>query len=393
MTGTMRYRTAARTVGWGMALGFLGLLVTSSVQAQFSWFRSRGHQPEELRQRVPWGPACMVFTPKGDCIVSCHQFFDPPAPWQVIILKKGSDQWQPYPREEMNTGAMIPQYNLDSVMGLAIDGAGVVWMLDNGRRGDRIPKVVAWDTAKDEMFKVVDLPGAVRSTSFLTNIVVDPNEPFLYISDPANGADAALIVVDLRTNVMRRLLEGSYHVRPSQGVDLMVQGQAVEVRRPDGFTVRPLGGVNPLAIDPKGRWLYFGPMNSHNLYRVETRWLRDISLTAEQLQERVVSFSSKPVCDSIAVDGKGTVYFADIQQNTIGYVSEGDKKREYHLLVDPPDPRLLWPGGLFLDSSGMLNVLSKQLHMTPLYNGGKSSIVGPFPIFRVRTISGGMFWK
>ena len=377
---------------WWLVLALLA--VTSSLShAQFSFFKSKGHAPEELRQAIPWGPGGMVFTPKGDCIVSCHQFFDPPPPWRVVILKKGSDQWEPYPTEGMNNGTLAPQLNLDAVLGLAIDADGVLWMLDNGRRNEVPPKVVAWDTVKNTFKKVVDLTAAVRSTSFLCNIVVDPNEPFLYISDPANGADAALIVVDLNTNLARRLCEGDYHVRPSQGVDLVVQGQPVEVRRPDGFTVRPLGGLNPIAIDPKGRWLFFGPMNGRNLYRIETKYLRDIAISPQEIVERIETYSIKPVTDSIAVDSRGTVYFADIGQNTIGYVSEDDKKKEYHLLVNPPDPRLLWPGGLFLDNNGMLNLFSKQLHLTPLYNGGKSSVVGPFPIFRIRPVSTGMFWK
>ncbi|HRX55459.1 MAG TPA: hypothetical protein P5016_13145, partial [Verrucomicrobiales bacterium] len=84
----------SRAGEWWLVLALLA--VTSSLsQAQFSFFKSKGHAPEELRQAIPWGPGCMVFTPKGDCIVSCHQFFDPPPPWRVVILKKGSDQWEP----------------------------------------------------------------------------------------------------------------------------------------------------------------------------------------------------------------------------------------------------------------------------------------------------------
>ena len=38
------------------------------------------------------------------------------------------------------------------------DDAGVVWMLDNGRRGEEMPKIVAWDTKKDQLHKVIYLP-------------------------------------------------------------------------------------------------------------------------------------------------------------------------------------------------------------------------------------------
>ncbi|MEZ5432395.1 MAG: hypothetical protein R3F31_14705 [Verrucomicrobiales bacterium] len=46
---------------WWLVLALLA--VTSSLsQAQFSFFKSKGHAPEELRQAIPWGPGCMVFT-------------------------------------------------------------------------------------------------------------------------------------------------------------------------------------------------------------------------------------------------------------------------------------------------------------------------------------------
>ena len=46
---------------------------------------------------------------------------------------------------------------LDSVLGIRCDPKGIVWMLDNGRRSDRPPKLVAWDSNRNQFHKVIEL--------------------------------------------------------------------------------------------------------------------------------------------------------------------------------------------------------------------------------------------
>ena len=73
----------------------------------------------------------MAITPKGEYIISCHQFFNPTYAVQILNSKTGV--WEPFPTLEMNTPGSGSPVILDSVLGIKCDPEGIVWMLDNGR--------------------------------------------------------------------------------------------------------------------------------------------------------------------------------------------------------------------------------------------------------------------
>ncbi|MCB1231398.1 MAG: hypothetical protein KDN19_14085 [Verrucomicrobiae bacterium] len=342
-------------------------------------------------EQAPCGPGGLAITPSGDYIISCHQFFNPT--YSVVRLNRDGI-WEAFPNISMNTPAPGNQLALDSVLGIVCDEDGVVWMLDNGRRSQTAPKLVGWDTTKGKTggtHKIINFVApAVLKTSFLRNLVLDPEEPFIYISDPALGQDAAVIVVDLNTGLTRRILQGHYSVQPDENIALELDGKPVEAKTQDGRTVQPLAGVSPLAIDREGKWLYFGPMYGRYLYRIQTEFLRDPTLDNTQIGSKVQAFSGKPICDSIAIDPRGNVYFGDIGGNAIGYVTPDDKYLQYHYLIQ--DGRLIWPGGLTFGNDGKLHFFSNQLHRTPIYNGGKDVSAPPFEIFRIKPLPKKGLW-
>ncbi|MCB1237465.1 MAG: hypothetical protein KDM91_20545 [Verrucomicrobiae bacterium] len=354
-----------------------------------SLFKRNTDSLEEMAQ-APCGPGDMTMLPSGDYIISCHQFYNPA--YAVTRLNRDGI-WEPFPNAEMNTRGTGNPLALDAVLGLKCDPKGIVWMLDNGRLGGAPPKLVAWDTNKGktgELHRTIPLVApAVLKTSFLRGLALDPNEPFIYISDPASGPDAAIIVVDLRTGLSRRVLQGHFSVVPEENVGLQLDGKLVEARGADGNMARPLAGVGPVEIDRKGNWLYFGPMYGNTLYRVETEYLRNPNLGSGVLNSKVGGFSQKPICDSMALDSKGNFYFGDIQSGAIGYVTPDDKYGGYHHLV--LDGRLVWPGGLTLGSDGQIHLFSNQLHRTPIFNSGKNATVPPFEIFRTKALTS-RFW-
>lgn len=345
----------------------------------------------EVQEHAPSGPGGLTITPSGDYIISCHQFFHPT--YSVLRLNRDGI-WEPFPNIEMNTPGPQNPLALDSVLGIVCDENGIVWMLDNGRRSQTAPKLIGWNTTKGKaggLHQTIFLVApTVLKTSFLRNLALDPAEPFIYLSDPASGADAAIIVVDLTTGLTRRVLQGHYSVRPDPGVTLALDGKPVEAKSADGRAVQPLSGVSPLIVDRKGQWLYFGPMHGGTLYRVQTEFLRDTSLDPNQLAAKVQAFSVKPICDSIAIDTRGNVYFGDIGGNAIGYVTPEEKYLQYHYLIQ--DGRLIWPGGLTFGTDGKLHFFSNQLHRTPIYNGGKDVSAPPFEIFRAKPLPTKGFW-
>ena len=359
----------------------LALLLPATAWA-FPFGKKKNAGLEESAQ-APCGPGGMTITPEGSYIISCHQFFDP----NIKVMRLSKDGvWEPFPNREMNTGEGNSPLILDSVLGVECDKDGIVWMLDNGRRNEKPPKLVAWNTKRKKLHRVVPITeGALVETSFLDDLALDPQEPFIYLADPAGGQDAALIVVDLVTGLSRRVLHGDHSVVPIQ-IGLQLDGKTVAVKRPDGRHVQPLSGVNPITVDKKGEWLFFGPMNSKILYKVETKYLRDSSLVKGVLAGRLKRVTGeKPIASSMSIDSKGNIYFADIQRQSITYISVSD--RRLHNLIT--DPRILWPDGLCFGTDGKLHFFSSQLHRTPIFNEGKDLTQPPFWIFKIKALSSG----
>lgn len=344
---------------------------------------------DELQEttQAPAGPAGLCMLPSGEYIISFHQFFQP----QFRVMKLDREgNWLPFPNEAMNTPGSGDPILLDSVLGIACDSRGIVWMLDNGRRSGTAAKLVAWDTKRNEHFKsiVIDAP-ALSPNSFLTNLALDPVGRYIYIADPADGISSALIVVDIQTGLTRRVLERDRSVQMDPGVALKINGQPIEVRRPDGVIATPLTGVYPIAVDRKGEWLYYGPRNGASLFKIKTELLTDPAILPHVLTSQVTGVSPKPICDSMTIDSRGRIYFGDISRGSIDYVAPEENFLNLRLLVE--DPRIMWPGGLAIGPDGLLHFFSSQLHRTPFFNSGKDVTAPPFSIFKTRPLPAGRF--
>lgn len=337
--------------------------------------------------QAPTGPGGMCVLPSGDYIIACHPFFLP----QHRVMRLGKDgQWLAFPNEPMNTPGSGDPLLLDSVLGIACDSRGIVWMLDNGRRSGTAAKLVAWDTKRDELHKVVVIDAlALNPNSFLTNLALDPVSPHVYLSDPADGVTSALIVVNTETGLARRVLQGDRSVQKDPEILLTVDGRQVEVRRPDGVVASPLTGVSPIAIDRRGEWLYYGARDGASLYKIRTEFLVRTDITPQVLATQITGVSQKPVCDSMAIDSKGRIYFADISRGSIDYVTPEENFLNLRLLVQ--DPRIIWPGGLLIGPDGQLHFFSSQLHRTPFFNSGKDITAPPFSLFKTRPLPSSRF--
>lgn len=384
-------RCTPKHFGLGVVVLLLGLVSPAPAPdlklPKFPEFFKRADNNLQETTQAPTGPGGLCILPSGDYVISCHQFFHPTFRVMRLDRKKG---WLPFPNEAMNTPGSGDPVILDSVLGLACDSKGIVWMLDNGRRSDTPPKLVAWDSKRDELHQVIVINNqALSSRSFLRNVVLDPVAPYIYISDPADGISSALIVVNTQTGLTRRVLEGHRSTQMEPSIVLRLDGRSVTVRRPDGELDTPLTGVSPIAVDRKGEYLYYGPRNGESLFRIKTELLQRQDLTRQALESQVDGVSPKPIADSMAIDSRGNIYFGDIMRGSIDYVYPDDNYLELRLLIQ--DPRLIWPGGLILGPDGQLHFFSSQLHRTPFFNGGKDITAPPFSIFKTRPLPGNRF--
>jgi sugar lactone lactonase YvrE len=324
----------------------------------------------EVVAELTEGPGNITVTPAGRIIVSLHQFFNHDV--RVALVN--------------DNARLVPfavAAKLDSVLGLQADAEGVVWLLDNAMRNGTTRRIVGWHASEDRLVTDIDLTRVTTDQSFLNDLAVDPARNTVYIADPAEGSDAAIIVVDASRGIARRVLEGHESVTP-EDIDLVIDGTPVRIRADDGSEIRPRIGINPIALDKNGEWLYYGPMHGRSMYRVRTADLRDAELAPEDLAAKVERWADKPICDGISIDHAGNLYLGDLVGNAIGVIGPD---RTYRVLI--ADPRLSWVDAFSFGPDGHLYTVANQLHRSAVLNGGESAIQPPYLILKFKPLSPG----
>jgi sugar lactone lactonase YvrE len=337
----------------GVAVFFAGMVALG-----FGSAIAADPKPEVIFQ-LPLAPSGLTVMPDGGFLLAVS-FEEKPQNRVIAVGRTGESK--PFPTVPLSQAIGGEALQLDAIMGLQCMDNGIVWMLDNGRRSELPPKIIAWDAPHSRLQRVFNLASpAVVPGSLLDDIAVDADRSVIYLNDPAGGQEAALIVLDTATGLARRVLQGHPSVVPVAGLDLSIDGQKLESKRLDGSLADPLGGVNPLALDKKGEWLYFGPLRSHKLYRVRTEHLRDVAMSSEKLAGFVEEYAAKPLCAGITLDNKGNVYVSDLAAKAIGMIAAGS--REYRILAT--DPRFLWPDGLCFGADGKLYFFTNATKAAP----------------------------
>jgi hypothetical protein len=280
------------------------------------------------------------------------------------IQSSGVTRWYPSDRWNAWTGddADNPRAFV-CVQSVYVDDENFLWVLDSGNpflQGVRPggPKLVKIDLAADTVFRVYDFPGmTLDAQRYLNDVRVDTRNTTAYLSESGLGA---IGVVDLTTGASRFVLDR--HASTTAGdITVIVEGRTVGSRiHCDG-----------IALTRARDYLYFKALTGRDLYRIETRFLRDSSLPAAELEAHVEFVKDVGVCDGMEFGSDGSLYLTSLEGNAIQRLMPGDS-----LVTLVQDVRIKWPDSIAITDDNVLYFTTSQIHlgMAP---------VDPYRVFRI----------
>jgi hypothetical protein len=265
-----------------------------------------------------------------------------------------------YPRDQWNTSdeSVTPERRLIAVQSVFIDNMNFLWILDaanperNGNPSGVIDggaKLLKVDLATNNVVKTITfhLP-YITASSVLSEVRIDERRQIAYITDSNDGA---LLIIDLENENMRRVLDG-HPAMKSENIQLNVDGHAVTNEAGDF----PVIHAKSLALTTDGGWLYWRSPTARTLYRINTEFLRDVSLDKHQLSEKVEKVDVKylPPSDGMIIGPDGTLYIGSMEMHAVLGVRNNTFFR-----VKQNKELLHWPSS-FSFSQGFMYALTSQ---------------------------------
>lgn len=367
----------------GRIIGVLVALLVVLIVAVRVFFGS-GQRLED-RTSAPTLPASALEVvanldyPPGNIAVSVTDrvFFtlhpDGKPPGKVFELVDGKPV--PYPSEAFqHPAAGTPHFQ--SVLSLRIDQQGRLWTLDYADYGQGQPRLLAFDLKTNQVVQQYDFPSNVAGfLSMLNDLQIDPRGEKIYIAETSPIRQTpAIVVYDTVKRSSRRLLHRHSSVLPGP---YMIQAPGRDMIIYGIYALRI--GVDSIALDKRGEWLYYGAVNGDRMYRIATKDLNDESLSPEALGAKVEDYAAKTLSDGITIDGLDSLYLSDMEHSAI--LKLGPDRRLITLLKDP---RLRWPDGFSFGSQGWLYVTCSSLQHVLFISGEHMRAHAPYQIFRFK---------
>jgi sugar lactone lactonase YvrE len=316
-------------------------------------------------------PGNIAVSADGRVFVSLH----PEARPEIKVAEIVNGRVQAYPDTSFQTGIDNPRRFL-SVLSLRIDRQNRLWTLDNAHHGAKPGRLLAFDLANGQVVHEYVFPKEIAGLgSHLNDFQVAPDGRHIYIADASFFAKTpALIVYDVERKTARRLLEGEPPVTAERYIPV-VQGRRMQVF--GLVAIRP--GVDSIALDPRGEWLYFAPVTNQHMYRARAQDLLDDNLSPDALALRVENFALKTMSDGISMDRDGNIYISDPEHSAIVRL---DPQRRLRTLIK--DPKLRWPDGFSFGPNGWLYVTCSSLQQVIGLPPSSVRQHAPYQVFRFR---------
>ncbi|ANE53508.1 hypothetical protein SY85_14850 [Flavisolibacter tropicus] len=294
-----------------------------------------------------------------------------------VVHVTGTNSREPYPDSVMNKWqAGQPGTNKwVCVQSVYVDDSSRLWVLDPA--APKMKNVTGGGAKLVRINKSTGFPertysfkGIIPDSAYVNDIRVDVQRNYAYLTESKGGG---LIVIDLNTGKMRRLLSSHYSVKSDTTFYFVIDGQEL---MKDGRPVKI--NSDGIALTPDYAWLYYKPLTDNKLYRIRTEDLRNASLTDTALASKVEDLGHFTTTDGMIFDKAGNLYLGDLQNYSIVRI---DKNHKMTTLVK--DQRLLWPDSYAI-GDGYLYITCSQIHKQPEYNNGVNKRTSPYAVYRIK---------
>ena len=271
----------------------------------------------------------------------------------------------------------------DTPLGLVIDRQNRLWVIDPASHGFGRPRIVAIDLGTGNIVHEHVFPRSIAPRgSFLQDLQVDPSGRMVYIADASFWRSSpALIVYDTATRRSRRVLERHASVRAQDWIITTPMREMTFI----GGVIPMKIGLDGIAMDPAGQWLYFGAMNHDTLHRIPTGALMNDELSRNALAERIEPLGKKPLSDGLSTDLAGNVYVTDVEAGAVLRMAPGGE-----LATIVRSPRIRWADGLSFGPNGWLYLSDSGLPEVLLRTRGHIRDHGPYHVYRFRPGTSGV---
>lgn len=249
---------------------------------------------------------------------------------------------KPYPNESMNTweiGENISDKFI-SVQSLVAYGS-FLYVLDTSNPMFKglltEPRLYVYDLNTNKLVKsYIFSKNVVKKNSYTNDLRVDEKKNKIYFTD--SGA-AGLIILDTKTNKFTRILD-NHPYTAAEFDHLTINGKEWK------NTVH----VDGIELDRKNNILYFHALTAYTLYGIKTD-----DLLKPGALKNIKPFKLKTSApDGLIIDNKGNLYFGDLENNKISYLTPD--RKEIKTLVDGnsikwPDTFSIYDGYLYFSNS------------------------------------------
>ena len=289
---------------------------------------------------------------EGRIFVNYPRWWDE-MPFSVAELDSLGDA-HPFPDEKMNewNPSMTAMDHFVCVQSVYVDNENFLWILDPANPGfqgvvEMGPKLMKVDLERNKVVMTIILDSRIApANSYLNDVRVDTKKKHAYITESGTGA---IVVINLESGKPRRVLQDHPSTK-AEDITLAIEGSPFEAKvHADGLT-----------LDAKGKYLYYQALTGRTLYRIETKWLRDESLSEAELGAKVERVAESGASDGIAFGRDGHIYFTSLEHNAIRRLTP-----EGNVEVAVRDDRLRWPDSFAVAHDGTIHVTTAQIHLGP----------------------------